>query len=290
MELPSQARRHHPDLSYIYQRLDNSGTVIDVDPRLRDYFPGEDDHALKERVKIESVNVKLMGREMRPDKHAVGVARRSKSAAEARVLIDGDAFVVEFPVDQVDSVGRRASVLCFGYLPRSKDPESMEGAHARHASALAELTGEDDARSEWQLLRAALEYLMDRHVGERARPAFVAVNTLPSTAGASEDGWQSAVDRTQPGGAKALEGTLGEPAGTEPAGTEPAVSGPASVRRWVPVAAALLIGIAIGVLASRAVDGHTLQPAPSTSLAPSTSPAPSSSAAPTTLSRSPTGN
>jgi hypothetical protein len=180
------------DVSLVFQRLDNRGTVIDADPLLGHRYPAESDAALRRRVKLESAYVKLYGEELGLSSSIFGRIVGSVPP-KVMIMVDGDAFVAEFLTESWDAAGRRSSVLFFGYLPRDVSGGGLDHAQARLRDLFWSIDGLDarSIPSAWHSLRASLERVGREPVGQPRRPGLV------------PDGGGPATDDGSPGGSPA---------------------------------------------------------------------------------------
>ncbi|WP_448627141.1 hypothetical protein [Geodermatophilus sp. URMC 64] len=160
-------------MSLVFQRLDNRGTVIDVDPWLRGLFPDESDDVLLRRVKMESAYVKLYGRRLELSR-SLAAWVFGEAAPKAMVMIDGDAFITEFVINSRDVSGRRSSMLFFGYMPRDASPQTFQHARSR-LMTLVRRNGLDarSYESAWTPLEASLHRVSRERLGSPRRPIFV---------------------------------------------------------------------------------------------------------------------
>jgi hypothetical protein len=177
--LDQSSRYSFQDVSFICQRLDNRGTVIAVDPVLADRYPTESDADLYRRVKLESAYVKMYGKELAPSRSPWTWLLNGPAPA-ATVIVDGDAFVVDFPVDSRDVEGRRSGMLCFGHLPRDRSV-GLSRARDRLAYVMDSIDGLDFRRFPfvWERLSFSLDRLSRERSGQACRPKFRPLPYVP---------------------------------------------------------------------------------------------------------------
>lgn len=185
-----------PNVSFVFQRLDNLGTIVHVDPRLASQYPDDGTAELERRVKVESTMVKVFGKTIQTPQPGLfnrvrkGVSDLIDSVAQQPpppeidgpvVITDGDAFVVEFPLDNIkDSAGRRSGLLLFGYRA-SKYTYSTELVRLDDFLKRKDVAGGRAFEAERDRLRLALEALQNSVLRDNQRRPVLAT-TLDSRA------------------------------------------------------------------------------------------------------------
>jgi hypothetical protein len=104
------SRREFGDLSFMMQKLDNTGTIVEVDRAATEFWRahgqiGDFEEFLTRRI----VDLRLGEKEI----------QFGRASDQITIHRDEGAFVAQFHVDVRDEANRPATVLCYGHLPRA---------------------------------------------------------------------------------------------------------------------------------------------------------------------------
>ena len=103
-------RREFGDLSFMMQKLDNTGTVVEVDRAVAEFWRAHEQIVdVEEFLTRRIVDLRLREKEI-----------QFGQASDQITIHRGEAtFVAQFHVDVRDEANRPATVLCYGRLPRA---------------------------------------------------------------------------------------------------------------------------------------------------------------------------
>lgn len=165
--------RPEANISFIFQQRDNRGTVIDADPRMKYLYPNETIEQIERRVKIESVMVKVHGAQV--NDNSIFAKWFGGGTHDVVVILDGNAFVAEFPLDRYDAAGRRSAIVIFGYLPLNSyaDREVYRLRKFMVAAMRAQPIGTEEQR----FIRA-VDAIKKLKPATQRRPTFTAIDEL----------------------------------------------------------------------------------------------------------------
>jgi hypothetical protein len=156
------------NVSFVFQRQDNHGTEIDLDPRLKYVAPNEAPDQLVRRIKIESAMVKLYGTRVATRNQ---VQRFISGGDPLSLIVDGDAFTAEFPLELQDDANRQSVVVVFGYLPFAPQTFGVNEMR-RLRTFLLRVIGGKETKAEGELFRRSIDAVAKLRPYRPHRPIF----------------------------------------------------------------------------------------------------------------------